>query len=204
MFVVLDGIDGAGKSTQATLLADWLRAAGRSVVMCRDPGGPAVSERIRDLLLDPKSEIGLRCEMLLYMAARAQLVEKVIAPALAAGSDVISDRFLLANLVYQGVSGELPRDEIETVGRIATRGATPDVTILLDLPVATAATRLNRALDRMEQQNHSRKEQLRERFLWEAARDPERIEVVDASQDASAMQGEIRRIILRRSPELVS
>ena len=106
MFFSFDGVDGAGKSTQIRLLADWLRARGREVITCRDPGTTSLGEKLRGLLLEHHdTPIHRRAEMLLYMAARAQLVEEVIRPALQAGRDVLSDRFLLANVVYQAHAG---------------------------------------------------------------------------------------------------
>src|SRR5262249_44114853 len=120
-FLVLDGPDGGGKTTQAARLADWLRGHGLDVVTCRDPGGTALGNRLRGIVLDPGSlPIALRAEMLLYMAARAQLADEVIAPALAAGRTVVSDRYLLANVVYQGAGGGLLEEEIAMVGMVAT------------------------------------------------------------------------------------
>ncbi len=117
-FLTLDGPDGGGKTTQAARLVDWLRAEGHDVVACRDPGGTPLGDRLRALLLD-RSElaIGLRAEMLLYMASRAQLVEEVVRPAIEAGKVVVSDRFLLANVVYQGYAGGLEVEELWRVGR---------------------------------------------------------------------------------------
>ena len=107
MFFSFDGLDGVGKSTQMRLFCQWLEEQGRNVVVCRDPGSTPLGERVRALLLDSDdaTPIGLRSEMLLYMAARAQLVDDIIRPALATGKDVVSDRFLLANIVYQGYAG---------------------------------------------------------------------------------------------------
>src|SRR5438046_2162867 len=103
LFISLDGIDGGGKSTQCRLLAEWLRGEhGHDVVLCRDPGGTFVGDRIRDVLLDKQSDMSMWCEAFLYMASRAQLVQEVIRPALEAGKTVICDRYLLANVVYQG------------------------------------------------------------------------------------------------------
>src|SRR4051812_26016121 len=128
MFISFDGIDGVGKSTQVALITDALRAQGHEVVVCRDPGSTSLGERIRDVLLtsDSKTPIGRRSEMLLYMAARAQLVEEIIRPALELGKVVIADRYLLANVVYQGHAGGLDPNEIWEVGRIATQGLQPD------------------------------------------------------------------------------
>src|ERR1044071_449297 len=132
MFVSFDGVDGAGKSTQIGMLADWLRASGRQVVTCRDPGSTQLGERLRSLLLDHHTTpIHRRSEMLLYMAARAQLVEEVIRPALAAGKIVISDRFLLANVVYQAHAGGLAADDVWRVGEVTVAGVMPRLVFLL-------------------------------------------------------------------------
>ena len=151
LFLVLDGPDGGGKSTQAARLAAWLRGAGLEVVTCRDPGGTALGERVREILLARDAvPISLRAEMLLYMASRAQLVEDVIAPALAAGHVVVSDRYLLANIVYQGSAGGLLEEEIAWVGMVATSGLLPDLTLVLDIAPEAAAARVGPPRDRIE------------------------------------------------------
>src|SRR6516162_7671734 len=119
-FISLDGLDGTGKSTQCRLLADWLRSVGYSVVECADPGGTAVGDSIRMLLLDRPHEMTLACEAFLFMASRAQLTAEIIRPALAAGNIVISDRYLLANVVYQGHAGGLDPGMLWEIGRLAT------------------------------------------------------------------------------------
>src|SRR4051812_38876751 len=140
MFFSFDGIDGAGKSTQISLLADWLRTKGKEVVTCRDPGSTELGEKLRGLLLDHHdTPIHRRSEMLMYMAARAQLVEEVIRPALAAGKSVISDRYLLANVVYQAHAGGLSPEEVWQVGLVTVAGVMPTLTFILDLPATAAA-----------------------------------------------------------------
>ena len=151
IFLVLDGPDGGGKTTQAARLTAWLERAGSTVVTCRDPGGTALGERVREILLAHDTvPISLRTEMLLYMASRAQLVEEVIAPALAAGRVVVSDRYLLANIVYQGSAGGLLEEEIALVGMVATGGILPDLTLVLDIAPDVASGRLSRPRDRIE------------------------------------------------------
>jgi len=188
MFFSFDGIDGAGKSTQINLLADWLRAKGQEVVTCRDPGSTELGEKLRALLLEHHgTPIHRRSEMLMYMAARAQLVEEVIRPALSAGKSVISDRYLLANVVYQAHAGGLSADEVWQVGRVTVAGVMPDLTFVLDLPAATAAARFNRAPDRMESQGLEYMEKVRQGFLLEAAKRPTEIVVVDATAAAEVV-----------------
>src|SRR5437879_5321543 len=122
LFLSLDGIDGTGKSTQCRLLAEWLRAQGRTVTSCVDPGGTAVGGLLREIVLHHKEEIQLPCEALLFMASRAQLVGAVIRPALQRGHVVVCDRYLLANVVYQGHAGGLPVEQLWQVGHFATGG----------------------------------------------------------------------------------
>jgi len=151
-FLVFDGPDGSGKSTQHKRFIAAARAAGVPTVEVREPGGTEVGERIRRALLDhlERDEMSLRCEMLLYMASRAQLCEQVIRPALRENRLVVADRFISSTLVYQGHAGGIPIAEIEAAGRIATQGVSPDVTLIFDVDQRTAASRLNPLLDRME------------------------------------------------------
>ncbi|MFK7883587.1 MAG: dTMP kinase [Phycisphaerales bacterium] len=151
-FLVFDGPDGSGKSTQHKRFMNAARIAGVETVEVREPGGTEVGERIRRALLEhlDREEMSLRCEMLLYMASRAQLCEQVIAPALRAGKLVLADRFISSTLVYQGHAGGIPESEITAAGAIATQGVNPDATLIFDIDQQTAATRLNPLLDRME------------------------------------------------------
>jgi dTMP kinase len=196
MFFSFDGIDGVGKSTQARLFCDALREQKYEVVACRDPGSTPLGERIRELLLthDAGTPIDVRSEMLLYMAARAQLVEEVIRPALEAGKIVVSDRYLLANVVYQGHAGGLDSEAVREVGRIATGGTLPDCVFLLDMEPAAANHRLDRPLDRMESQGEDYRRRLREGFLAEIAHGEGRIHVIDAARPIDLVQADIRRI----------
>jgi dTMP kinase len=165
-FFVLDGPDGGGKTTQSLRLAAWLRSRALDVVTCRDPGGTALGERAREILLARDSvPISLRAEMLLYMASRAQLVEEVIAPALAAGRVVVSDRYLLANIVYQGSAGGLMEEEISLVGMVATSGLLPDLTLVLDIAPEAASARVGLPRDRIEERPLFYHERVRAGYL---------------------------------------
>ncbi len=193
MFFSIDGGDGPGKSTQVELFCQWLSEQGREVVACRDPGSTALGEAVRQLLLDRHDlEIHRRSEMLLYMAARAQMVEELIRPALAQGKTVVADRYLLANVVYQGYGGGLDVEMLWEVGRVATGGLMPDLTLLLDMPAEAAAGRITGRLDRMEQQGAAFHGRVREGFLAEAARRPDEIVVVNADRPVDEVQTEIR------------
>ena len=188
MFLTFDGIDGVGKSTQIELLTQWLQLQGREVTTCRDPGSTELGEQVRGILLGHHdTPVAMRSEMLLYMAARAQLVEEVIRPALAADRTVLCDRFLLANVVYQGYGGGLDVEELWTVGRIATGGLQPTRTFLLDLPAEEAFARMQGQPDRMEKRGVHFMTKVRDGFLTEAQRQPQRIQVIDASDSIEAI-----------------
>jgi dTMP kinase len=195
-FFVLDGLDGVGKSTQQRLLCEWLEKRGHEVVTCRDPGSTGLGETIRSILLARKGvTIDRRAEMLLYMAARAQLVEEVIRPALCTLKTVVSDRFLLANIVYQGYAGGLDIEELWRVGRVATGGLEPTLVLVLDMPPEAAAGRIRRERDRMEEQGDEFTSRVRDGFLREAAKNQERIIVVDAARGIEEVQAEIRTVV---------
>ncbi len=202
-FIALDGIDGCGKSSQLERLASWLRDRGLRVTTCRDPGATPAGDAIRAILLD-RHDLAL-CdvtEMLLYMAARAQLVREVIRPALDRGEWVISDRYLLANIVYQGHAGGIDPAVIREVGAIATGGLSPDLVLLLDVELATAAARLDRPLDRLENRGESYRQRLREGYLLEARAAARLIRVVDATPDRETVTHRLRQVIEGVFPEL--
>ncbi|HBB74940.1 MAG TPA: dTMP kinase [Planctomycetaceae bacterium] len=198
-FITLDGLDGSGKTLQLSRLADWLRDRGIDVVTCRDPGSTATGDAVRAILLD-RHDLALAAttEMLLYMAARAQLVAEVVRPALERGSWVVSDRYLLANVVYQGHAGGLEPDVVRSVGAIATGGLAPDLTLLLDVDLATAARRLARPLDRLERRGDDYRSRVRAGYLAEARADPGRIVVVDATDGPDVVADRIRTIVASR------
>jgi dTMP kinase len=202
-FIVLEGIDGAGKSSQIAPLVSWLRDRGRTVTTCRDPGATPVGDAIREILLNRADlHLAATAEMLLYMAARAQLVADVIRPSLARGEWVVSDRYLLANIVYQGHAGGLAPDAIRQVGAVATAGLEPDLVLVLDVDLETAARRLARPLDKLENRGDAFRSRLRAGYLAEAARWPDRIVVVDAAGDPATVQASLRAAIELRFPEL--
>jgi dTMP kinase len=202
-FISLDGIDGSGKSSQIAPLVEWLRARGRGVTTCRDPGSTATGDAIRGILLDRHDlQLAPPAEMFLYMAARAQLVAEVVGPAVARGDWVVSDRYLLANIVYQGHAGGLDPDLIRQVGGIATRGLMPDLVLLLDVDLETAARRLDRPLDKLENRGDGYRQRLRSGYLAEAAAAPDRIVVIDATPQPDEVAARIRAAVAARFPEL--
>lgn len=191
-FIVFDGPDGSGKSTQLRRFVAAAQQAGLSVCEVREPGGTRVGERIRDILLDPiHDEMSLRCEMMLYMASRAQLVEEKIRPAMARGELVIADRYVSSTLAYQGTAGGLAYDDIVAVAKAACRDAWPDLVVIFDVDTATASTRLNPLLDRMEQKGDAFHKRVREGYLDQARRDPKGYAVIDASKGPDEVTAEL-------------
>jgi dTMP kinase len=202
MFVTLEGPEGGGKSTQASLLAAYLRERGRDVVSVREPGGTPLGEAVRDLLLDPRHEIDVRTEMLLFAASRAQLVARVIAPALEAGRDVVCDRYVDASLAYQGVGRGLGVAVVREVNAVATGGLVPDLTLLLDIDPAAGLRRARAETaagggpdaphgDRLERERLAFHERVREGFLALAKKEPRRIRIIDARGSIA----EVRRAV---------
>lgn len=191
LFVVFEGGEGAGKSTQAQLLADELRGLGREVLLTREPGGTAIGEAIRGVLLGSGSHgMAARTEALLFAAARAEHADKLLRPARDRGAVVISDRYIDSSVAYQGVARGLGAREIADLSAWATRGLLADLTILLDLDPTTG---LGRAADpnRMEREPDAFHEQVRAGLLAQAQRDPYRYLVLDARQPVTVIAGAV-------------
>ena len=187
-FIVFDGPDGSGKSTQFQAVAKVAQAAGIETVEVREPGGTPIGEKIRAVLLDPaNSEMVTRCEMLLYMASRAQLMEERILPALARGAFVLADRFISSTLAYQGSAGGLARQDILSVGDIAIGGRWPDLVVVFDVDWKTAQSRMSRALDRIEQKDADYHRRVREGYLEQARSQPDKYLVVDSTAQPEAV-----------------
>lgn len=195
IFISLDGVDGTGKSTQCHLLAEWFRNKGFETCECVDPGGTAVGQLLRQILLDNRQDISLECEMFLFMASRAQLTEQIIRPALAQEKVVICDRFLLANVVYQGHAGGMPVDLLWSIGATATRSLLPDLTIVLDLPLEQANQRRKKTSDRMESKGQQFFQKVRTGFQTEVARNSQSMVLVDASPGIEQVHQKICQVI---------
>jgi dTMP kinase len=191
-FIVLDGGEGCGKSTQSQLLKESLEKTGVPVLLVRDPGSTRIGEMIRKILLDPNNrEISMRCEMLLYMAARAQLVRELIGPALEAGKCVVCDRFVSSTLAYQLGGDGLTEREIRQAAEAAVAGRWPDLTIILDMPVEKSEARLRRERDRIEQRPAEYHRRVRENYLDQAKRDPAKVRVVAADRERKIVHREV-------------
>ena len=190
MFVSLEGPDGVGKTTQAALLAERLRATGLEVVQCREPGGTGLGERVRAVLLDPEATMGDRAEALLFAAARAELTEAVIAPALARGAWVVCDRFIDSSLVYQGLARSLGLESIRAVSLFATGGVLPARTLVLH-----GVDRRDDEPDRMEAAGADFHARVAEGFLELAALEPDRVRLIDARGSVDEVTARIEQAL---------
>lgn len=203
-FIVLEGGEGAGKSTQVRELTVWLREQGFEVVGTRQPGATKLGMRLRGLLLDREnSHITPRAEVLLYAADKADHVEQEILPALRRGAVVISDRYVDSLLAYQGAGRDLAPDEIRGISDWATQDLVPDLTVLLDVSPEAGLSRLGGPADRIESESLEFHDRVRKSFLALAKRDPERYLVVDASEPQGRISKEIRRRVRSLLPDPV-
>ena len=204
LFVVVEGVEGAGKSTQVERLATWLQSRGTPVVRAREPGGTPVGEAVRDVLLDREElRIGAESELLLMLAARAAFVRDVVRPALDRGEVMVADRFETSTFAYQGFGRRLPLDEVRRLNTFATGGLRPDLVLILDLPVAEGRARQKssgKADDRIEAAGTEFLERVAEGYR-ELARHDDRALLVDALRDPDDVESEIRSLLAGRFPE---
>lgn len=195
-FIVLDGPDGCGKSTQVRLLAQWVEDRGVATAGFRDPGTTVIGEKVRDILLSPAHKaMTTPTEVLLYMAARAQLWAEAIAPALEQGRCVLLDRWLSSTCAYQGYAGGFGIDKVVAIAADSLERAWPDLTVILDVDQITAAGRLNRELDRMEQKGADYHAKVRQGFL-KLAEDREDFAVVDATQSPETVHQAVLEAVM--------
>lgn len=195
-FITFEGSEGCGKSTQSKMLFNYLKQNGFKAVYLREPGGTKVSEKIRQVLLDPKSVICPQAETLLYMAARAQLVQDFILPALKKKQIVICDRFLDSTLAYQGYGLGMDLKAIRRIGDFCCQGIKPDLTIFLDLPLEKGLKHRQNNQDRIESRAFSFHQQVREGYLKLAQLEPKRIKVIKVNEKKNVTQALIRKEVL--------
>lgn len=201
LFVTFEGGDGAGKTTQASLLEQWLHTRGRAVVRTREPGGTDVGLRIRDIVLHYRGHIDARAEALLYAADRAHHIATHVRPAVARGDIVIQDRYLDSSVAYQGAGRVLDADDVRALSLWATDGLLPDLTVLLDLDPAAARRRLDaddKPFDRLEAEKEDFHTRVRAGFLALASAEPERFLVLDARAAPDELAAHVRDAVARR------
>ncbi len=187
LFITLDGIDGVGKSTQIEQLCRHLNQLGHDVLAVRDPGSTEIGARLRAMLLDSDLQMHRRTEAMLFMASRCEMIETTIRPALQSGKTVISDRFLLANVVYQSIGGDVDAETLWQMGQLANAGLKPDLTLLLDMPARESLKRIKGPEDRMEARGVDYMESVRQAFLDQLPRSSQHTSVIDAAQDEQAV-----------------
>lgn len=196
IFITFEGSEGSGKSTQSKLLAGYLKRKGHDVLFLREPGGTKISEKIRKILLDHKNDsMSSSCELLLYMASRAQVVEEVIKPSLKKGMIVICDRFLDSTVAYQGYGLGVDLGLIRCIGEFAAAGIQPEMTIFLDVPVKEGLKHRRSREDRIEKRSLLYHERVRRGYLKIARQDQKRFKIVKLDKEKSVTQGKIRDLI---------
>lgn len=190
--ITVEGVDGAGKSTQMAVIDQALRERGIDLVRTREPGGPETAEKIRELLLnEPMSP---KCELMLMFAAREENLDKIIRPALAKGQWVLCDRFTDASYAYQGYGRGRSIEEIRALENFVHPDLKPDLTVLFDVPTEVAAARLGRKLDRFEKESQDFHRRVREGYLRMAKAEPERFYVVDGTQTPEQISAQLREV----------
>ncbi len=197
LFITFEGIEGCGKSTQAKLLREYLEKKGWSVFLTREPGGPKISEKIRELLLSTENKEMLpETEVLLYMASRSQHTGEWIIPALQKGKMVISDRYYDSTLAYQGAARKIDIKLIDTITKFATFGLKPDITFLVDLPAEIGLSRISKQdADRLEMESIEFHKKVRVGFIEIAKREKERYIIVDGTKSVEEIHNEIMKIM---------
>ncbi|MFA5319937.1 MAG: dTMP kinase [Candidatus Omnitrophota bacterium] len=192
-FITFEGPEGCGKSTQAGMLYSYLKKNGYKVLSIREPGSTQIGEKIRKVLLDRKNgNMSRECELLLYMAARAQIVHETVLPAIAGGYIVLCDRYLDSTRAYQGYGLGMDNRVIEYIGGFATSGLVPDLTILLDLPVGRGLRNREFKKDRIESRALSYHRKVRRGYLSIAAREPGRVKIIRVEREKITTQRNIR------------
>jgi dTMP kinase len=195
--ITFEGAEGSGKSTQAALILQYLKKKKLPIMNLREPGGVKISEKIRGILLDVKNTaMADACETLLYMAARAQLVKEVIAPALERGKIILCDRFLDSTVVYQGYGNGVDINRIKAIGQFATSGISPDLTLIFDIDTREGLSRAGQHKDRIERRSFLYHNRVRQGYLALAKKEPKRIRVIKVNdRSRTDIQREVRKYI---------
>ena len=198
-FITLDGIDGAGKTTQLNVIRDWFATQQLPVLFTREPGGTPLGEQLRNILLDPSSQVSLHTEALMMFAARRQHLEDVILPALASGTHVVSDRFTDATFAYQGGGRGLAYDKIQQLEQWVQDDLRPNLTFILDVPLEVSVARIegSRQKDRFEQEDPAFFARVREAYLQRAQHAPERYAIINSNREKPEVKADIEAVLNR-------
>ena len=198
LFITFEGGDGSGKSTQVSLLADWLNAQGKQTLVTREPGGTDVGIELRNIVLHRKGDLAPRAEALLYAADRAHHIYSVVRPALEAGTVVVQDRYLDSSVAYQGAGRVLKEEEVRDVSLWATENLLPDLTIVLDAPASVLRERIdrdNRVFDRLEAEGDQFHERVREAYRRFAEAEPDRLHIIDATATPEEIHQQVTALV---------
>lgn len=198
-FITLDGIDGAGKTTQLNVIRDWFATQQLPVLFTREPGGTPLGEQLRNILLDPSSQVSLHTEALMMFAARRQHLEDVILPALASGTHVVSDRFTDATFAYQGGGRGLAYGKIQQLEQWVQDDLRPNLTFILDVPLEVSVARIegSRQKDRFEQEDPAFFARVREAYLQRAQHAPERYAIINSNREKPEVKADIEAVLNR-------
>ena len=195
MFITFEGADGCGKTTQLELLYNYLKAKGIDVLKTREPGARGLGEKIREILLNYDGEVSDRCESFLFLADRAQHIDKIVIPAVNTGTIVLCDRHIDSTVAYQGYGRGLDIERIKMLNAIATDGMRPDLTLVFDIDVNTSMQRVGQEKDRMESAGFDFFDRVRMGYLEIAKQEPDRIKVIDATRSIEEIQKEVIKIV---------
>lgn len=195
LFITFEGADGCGKTTQMSMLSDYLKTNGYDVVLTREPGAKGLGEKVREILLNYDGEVSDRCESFLFLADRAQNIDVIVEPAIKQGKIVLCDRHIDSTVAYQGYGRGLDIERINLLNNLATNGKKPDITFVFDIDVETSMSRVGKEKDRMESAGVEFHNRVRHGYLELAKKEPERIKVIDASRSIEEIHKEVVKII---------
>ncbi len=195
LFITFEGADGCGKTTQMSMLADYLKSKGYNVVLTREPGAKGLGEKVREILLNYDGEVSDRCESFLFLADRAQNIDIIVEPAVKEGKIVLCDRHIDSTVAYQGYGRGLNIERINMLNNLATNGRKPDLTFVFDIDVETSMKRVGKEKDRMESAGIEFHNRVRNGYLELAKQEPNRIKVIDASKSIDEIHKKVVEII---------
>ena len=195
LFITFEGADGCGKSTQLSLLSEYLKNKGYEVLITREPGAKGLGEKVREILLNYDGEVSDRCESFLFLADRAQHIDKIINPAIEKGVIVLCDRHTDSSVAYQGYGRGLDINRIKMLNELATNGRVPDLTLVFDVDVETSMSRVGSEKDRMESAGMEFFNRVRNGYLEIAKQEPNRVKVLDAKKSINDIQKDVVKLV---------